>query len=42
MTVDEDRGYVEVCVVVLSPNIPCPIAFAFEFMVHTIDGTASM
>ena len=42
MTVDENRGYVEVCVLVLSPNISCPIVFPFEFIVHTIDGTASM
>ena len=38
--VEEGSGSVEVCLEVLSPTIPCPIAFPFEFIVHTFDGTA--
>ena len=38
--IEEGAGSVEVCVQVLSPNIVCPIAFPFEFIVHTKPGTA--
>ena len=42
-TVSEEveSGQVEVCVVVFTPMLPCPIAFPFEIIVHTKPNTAS-
>ena len=40
--VEESSGVVEVCVEVLRPMVSCPVAFPFEFIVHTLAGTASM
>ena len=43
LTVSEEveGGQVEVCVVVFTPVLPCPIAFPFEIHVHTKPNTAS-
>ena len=43
LTVSEEveGGQVEVCVVVSTPVLPCPIAFPFEINVHTKPNTAS-
>ena len=39
--VSEDVGTVEVCAVVYSPNIDCPIAFPFSVSLSTRNGSAS-
>ena len=36
----EDVGVVEVCAIVYSPNIDCPIAFPFDVNISTSDNTA--
>ena len=41
-SVSEADGNVEVCAVVRSPNIDCPIEFSFAVNLTTKDGTASM
>ena len=41
LEVNEDGGVAEVCVVVSTPQITCPIDFPFEINVHTHDSTAS-
>ena len=41
-SVSEGDGNVEVCAVVHSPNIDCPIEFSFAVNLTTKDGTASM
>ena len=38
--VKEDVGVAEVCVVVNSPVIPCPVIFPFEILFTTSDITA--
>ena len=38
--VSEDVGVVEVCAIVYSPNITCPIAFPFDVRLRTLDGSA--
>ena len=38
--VSEDVGVVEVCAVVYSPEIACPIAFPFDVRLRTLDGSA--
>ena len=38
--VSEDDGVVEVCAVVYSPVIECPIQFSFNLELTTIDGSA--
>ena len=42
--VSEGVGYVPVCAVVFSPdeNTDCPIGFAFEVELSTIDGSAGI
>ena len=39
-SVSEDVGVVEVCVVVTSPEISCPIQFPFNISLSTADGSA--
>ena len=39
--VSEDVGVVEVCAIVYSPNIACPIAFPFNVTLTTANDTAS-
>ena len=39
-TVSENVGVVEVCSIVYSPSLPCPISHPFEVMFSTDDGTA--
>ncbi|CAI8022403.1 hypothetical protein GBAR_LOCUS13163 [Geodia barretti] len=39
-SVSEDVAYVELCAIVLFPDITCPIEFPFEIGVLTADGTA--
>ena len=39
-TVPEEMGVAEVCVVVTSPVLPCPIEFPFTVILSTNDGTA--
>ena len=43
-TVSEDDGIVEVCAIVTSPDIVCPIEFPFEVSLSTstTDGTAGV
>ena len=38
--VSEDVGVVEVCAIVYSPEIDCPIAFPFDVSLRTVDGSA--
>ena len=38
--VSEDVVVVELCAVVSSPDIDCPIAFPFEIILSTLDGSA--
>ena len=38
--VSEDVGMVEVCAIVTSPSIDCPIQFPFNISLSTTDGTA--
>ena len=38
--VSEDVGVVEVCAIVYSPTIDCPIAFPFNVTLSTGDNTA--
>ena len=38
--VAENVGVVEVCTVVSSPRIECPVAFLFEVILSTSDGDA--
>ena len=38
--VSEDVGVAEVCAIVYSPNITCPIAFPFNVSISTSDNTA--
>ena len=40
--VSEDVGVVEVCAIVYSPNITCPIQFAFNINLSTSDGSAGI
>ena len=37
-----EDGTVEVCVVVESPLLPCPITFTFEVIIATSNGTCIM
>ena len=39
-SVFEDVGVVEVCAIVYSPNIVCPVAFPFDVSLSTSDRTA--
>ena len=39
-SVAEDVGVVEVCAIVYSPTIDCPITFPFNVSLSTIDGSA--
>ena len=39
-TVSENVGVVEVCTIVYSPSLPCPISHPFEVTFSTVDGTA--
>ena len=41
-SVPEDVGVVEVCAIVYSPNIVCPINFPFDVNLSTSDRTAGM
>ena len=36
----EDQGMVQVCVNIFTPNVSCPVAFPFELIITTSDGTA--
>lgn len=38
----EETGPMDICVVVLRPNIICPINFTFDVRVNIIDGTAGL
>ena len=38
--VSEDVGVVEVCAIVHSPVIDCPIEFPFDVTLSTLDGSA--
>ena len=40
--VSEDDGVVEVCAIVYSPNITCPITFSFNASLSTNDDNAGM
>ena len=40
--VSEDDGVVEVCAVVYSQNVTCPIEFAFNVTLSTSDGIAGI
>ena len=40
--VSEDVGVVEVCAVVYSPTVGCPIEFLFEIRISTSDNTSGM
>ena len=40
--VSEEVGFVEVCAIVYSPSVECPIEFPFSVDFSTSDGTASM
>ena len=40
--VNESVGTVELCAVVFSPDISCPIKFPFEVRLFTEDGTAGI
>ena len=39
-SVEEDVGLIQICVNVSFPEIDCPIAFPFEVLLSTADGTA--
>ena len=41
-SVSEDVGVVEVCAIVYSPTIDCPIAFSFDVSLSTSDNTAGI
>ena len=41
-TVDEEDGVVEICVVVKSPTIQCPIVYPVDFIVEITDIDTSM
>ena len=41
-SVFEDGGVVEVCAIVYSPTIDCPIAFPFDVSLSTSDRTAGI
>ena len=41
-SVSEDVGVVEMCAIVYSPTIACPIAFSFDVSVSTSDNTAGI
>ena len=41
-SVSEDVGVVEVCAIVYSPTIDCPITFSFDVSVSTSDSTAGI
>ena len=41
-SVSEDVGVVEVCAIVYSPTIVCPIAFPFDVSLSTDDGSAGI
>ena len=36
----EDAGQVQVCTIIYSPKIDCPIAFPFDVILTTINGSA--
>ena len=38
--VSEDVGVVQLCAIVISPVITCPIAYPFDVRLSTNDGTA--
>ena len=38
----EDVGVVEVCAIVYSPTVDCPIAFPFDVSLSTSDNTAGI
>lgn len=38
--ITEDMGLVEVCAILYSPNITCPVEFPFTVNLSTSDGTA--
>ena len=38
--VSEDVGVVEVCAIVYSADITCPIAFPFDVRLRTVNGSA--
>ena len=40
--VSEDVGVVEVCVIVYSPSITCPVALSFDVILSTEDFTAGI
>ena len=40
--VSENPGVVEVCAVVYSQNVTCPIEFAFDINLLTTDGSAGI
>ena len=40
--VTEDVGVVEVCAIVYSPTITCPVAFPFDVILSTDDGSAGI
>ena len=40
--VSEDDGAVEVCAIVYSPNITCPISFSFNVRISTSDNISGM
>lgn len=40
--IGEDVGVVEVCAVVLTPSVPCPVDFPFDVALSTNDSTAGI
>lgn len=41
-SISEDVGVMELCIVVIFPNITCPIEFPYDVILSTIDGTAGI
>ena len=37
----EDVGMIELCTIVVTPDIECPVEFPFNIHLYTADGTAS-
>ena len=37
----EDVGMIELCAIVVTPDIECPVKFTFNIHLYTVDGTAS-
>lgn len=37
---NEEDGFVEVCVIVRSPAVECPVSFSFDVRLFTVENTA--